>query len=647
MWKLVKRSGENQRKEDILENLLNWNFQKELIDTKNESKQNEIYHNYKTYFSQFKNDFDNVKSVSSQLEGMVEGIVEISGSVKLSAEYIASGAQAQTEDVARSMNVADNLAEKIGSMDNKSKELIELAYEMSKENGIGKEALQNLIVNQKKNREAIQSITDEIYLLLEKTQKINEVTQVLYGIASQTNLLALNASIEAARAGEAGKGFAVVADEVRKLSEESRMASEHINESISDINFALDDLKRVIDTSGTTFDEQGTAVEKVKNTVEKVNISVDDFIERQKEFNRDVVDLTGEKEKLIDSVSSIASVVQEASATTQEVASLTISQDSMADLLVKMSRDLCDKIELIDNNSSKIQTTMIEKKKKKIAMIWDLDDPFWEPATKEAVKTGKVLDFEVSIFAPKTRGNQGTKEMADYLDQVLVNNYNGIVISPIAEPMIAERLKKAVAQGIKIVFLLSTVEGIPYEALVGTDAIQCGKNAAKVSKQIVDNQGEVIVGMWSDNKLASIEERAEGFLKEIGTNSNIIVHKVGVIGEPTEAEADKIISKMLKDYPNTKLVYATNVGWGLAYAKYMDKYHPNINVVTVDFTKEIANHMKKGNIKAAIAQRPSVWGSVTLEILVDVFAGKSVEKYKDTGTYEVNMNNIQIFEQRF
>jgi ABC-type sugar transport system substrate-binding protein len=67
----------------------------------------------------------------------------------------------------------------------------------------------------------------------------------------------------------------------------------------------------------------------------------------------------------------------------------------------------------------------------------------------------------------------------------------------------------------------------------------------------------------------------------------------------------------------------------------------------VDFTKEIANHMRKGNIHAAIAQRPFVWGSVTLEQLVDVFAGKKVNQYTDTGTYEVNMNNIQIFEQRF
>jgi methyl-accepting chemotaxis protein/ABC-type sugar transport system substrate-binding protein len=644
MLKLGNKTKGKQSDIITLGKLLSWDFKEDTGTGEGELVQ--IYKDYRDYFTQFKNEFENVKSISGQLEGVVEEIVDASNSVKLSAEYIAKGAQSQTEDVGRCMEVADHLAEKINSMDSKSKELIQMAYGMSAENTNGKEAIQNLIVNQEKNQQVIENITQEIYLLLDKTQKITEVTKVLYGIASQTNLLALNASIEAARAGDAGKGFAVVAEEVRKLSEESRQASEHINKSITDVVSELDNLKVVIDTSGTIFSAQTESVDKVITSAEKVSTTVDDFIVRQKEFNNDVEELTGEKEKLIDTIGSIASVVEEASATTEEVASLTINQNSMADILVKMSQNLCGKVELIHSNSKTIQTAVSLKKKKKIAMIWDLDDPFWDPATKEAEKTAKILDFDVSIFAPKTRGKQGTQEMAEILDKILVNEYDAIVISPIADSKIGERLKKAVDAGIKIIFILSTIEGIPYEALIGTNALQCGMNSGRVVKHLLNNEGEVIIGLWSDYKMATIEERAEGFLKEL-KDSGIKVHKVDVVGEPTEAEAEKIINKMLKDHPDTKLVFATNVGWGLAYARYMNQHHPSIKVVTVDFTKEIANHMRKGNIHAAIAQRPFVWGSVTLEQLVDVFAGKKVNQYTDTGTYEVNMNNIQIFEQRF
>ncbi len=638
-------SKTKQSKSAALNKLLNWHYQEEEELEEGITKQ--IYENYRTYFTDFKNEFENVKSISGQLEGVVEEIVDAAGSVRLSAEFIAKGAQSQTEDVGRCMEVADHLAEKINSMDLKSKQLIQLAYGMSEENISGKAAINNLIVNQEKNHQVIETITEEIYVLLNKTQTITEVTRVLYGIASQTNLLALNASIEAARAGEAGKGFAVVAEEVRKLSEESRQASEHINQSITDVVKELDKLKAVIDTSGTIFSAQTEAVDKVIKSVEKVSFTVDDFIERQKEFHTDVEVLTGEKEKLLDSIGSIASVVEEASATTEEVASLTINQNSMADILVKMSQNLCNKVEVIHNNSSMIQTAVSLKKKKKIAMIWDLNDPFWEPAAKEAEKTAKILDFEVTIHAPKTRGSQGTKEMEEILNQILKENYDAIVISPIADTRITEALKKAVNQGIKIIFILSTAEGVSYEALIGTNALECGINSGKVVKHLLNNEGEVIIGMWSDYKLPTIEERAEGFLKEVAKNSKIKVNKVDVVGEPSEAEAEKIISKMLKDYPAVKLVFATNVGWGLAYARYMNRHHPDIKVVTVDFTKDIADHMRKGNIHTAIAQRPFLWGSMTLELLVDVFAGKPVNRYTDTGTYEVNMNNIQIFEQRF
>ena len=643
---MLRGKNESKKSSIVMEKLRNWDFQ-----TKEEAPDGtlfrDIYDDYKKYFTVFKSEFEDVKTVSGQLEGVVEDIVEASNNVRVSAEYIAEGAQSQANDVGRSIEAAEMLAIKINEMDNKSKELIDNATEMGKENLKGREAIKNLEIHQEKNHQVIEAITNEVHVLFEKINSINDVTKVLYQIASQTNLLALNASIEAARAGEAGKGFAVVAEQVRKLSEESRVASERINKSLGEVTGELDSLKTVMDTSGTIFNDQKEAVVKVIESVELVSTSVDSFIEMQKQFNQNVVDLSGQKEILIEAVDNIAAVVQESSATTQEVASLTISQNSIADILIKMARDLCNKVNTIDKNSKKIKIEIVNRKKKKIDMIWDLEDPFWEPATKVANKTAKSLGFDVTVFAPKTRGNKGTQEMVDHLDYVLANGYDGIAISPIMDPNITDRLKKAANQGIKIIFIQSPVEGIPYESVVGTNTLECGANAGKVAKQILGNTGEVIVGMWTDNKMATIEERAEGFIKEVQKSSSIKINKVGVVGEPSKEDSEKIIAKMLKDYPNTKMVYATNVGWGLAYARYMEKFHPAIKVVMIDFTKDVAVQMKKGNVSAAIAQRPFAWGSVPLELFADVFEGKQVKKYMDTGTYEVNANNMQIFESRF
>ena len=636
----------------IANSLINWDFMQEVPDSndalsrKSSPEMVKIYRQYKQYFTTLKKDFADVSNVSDQLNGISENIELASKNVQNSTDFISQGAQKQAEDVGNCLEIANYLAEKMGLMQDDSLVLVEMAVQMSKQNEDSKKSILALQENQSQNQKAIDSIQQEINILLEKITAIIEVTQMLYEISSQTNLLALNASIEAARAGEAGKGFAVVAEEVRKLSVQSQEASESISTSINGITNELDVLGKTMTTSKDTFDSQAQAIEAVGETMEVLGASIDDFVLKQKNFGTGVDEISEYKDAIVDSVTNINSVIQEFSASTQEVASETFVLDNQISLLNQMSSTLNEKVENISNSNAIIKTSFTERKKKKIAMIWDLDDPFWMPATQEAHNAAKVLGYDIEVFAPKGRGDAGTKEMADFLDYVLENDFDAIVISAIASPSISDRLKKANAQDINIIFLQSALPVVTHESVVGTDSIQCGVDSAKAVADILSQGGCVATNLWSDNIVDAIRDRSTGFNQEISRHDNIDLIEFKAPGGPTQAEADTYIEQVLQNNPSVDVFFATNVGWGLAYCDYLKRHPGAYKVVTVDLTKSVAEAIKKGHISTAIAQRPFTWGSVPLQMLSDIWDGKSISRYTDTGTYMVNANNLSIFESR-
>jgi methyl-accepting chemotaxis protein len=104
---------------------------------------------------------------------------------------------------------------------------------------------------------AAESANTQVIRLGESSGEIGNVIKVITSIAEQTNLLALNATIEAARAGSAGKGFAVVADEVKQLAMETARATGDIGQRVEAIQ---------ADTAAAI-----TVIGEIAQIIEKIN----------------------------------------------------------------------------------------------------------------------------------------------------------------------------------------------------------------------------------------------------------------------------------------------------------------------------------------------------------------------------------------
>ncbi len=210
----------------------------------------------------------------------------------------------------------------------------------------------------------LEEMSKVIETISNSVNEIQEIADMIQGIASQTDLLAMNAAIEAAHAGTAGKGFAVVADEIRKLAEASSSNSKEITQKLALIISNIIKAGRSSEDTGSAFKEINNEVCQVSNSFTEISNSMLEFkssgsqilnaMSQLQEYSARVKSssekINKSTELVLKSVEQVQDVSQQVRKSSGEIASgMEVIQTSIG-----MTKDLSGRIQEVSSNLDKV-----------------------------------------------------------------------------------------------------------------------------------------------------------------------------------------------------------------------------------------------------------------------------------------------------
>ncbi|MBY0013075.1 methyl-accepting chemotaxis protein [Paenibacillus typhae] len=268
-------------------------------------------------------------ATSNHAKEVAEATGEIAqGAASLAAEAEASNRNvelmgAKMQEVAGINSIMDSTAERVLTVSDQ-----------------GAGLMRTLVKQSESTVQMMNLIQENSAMLQESTHLIRSILSPMIAVNKQTNILALNASIEAVRAGAAGRGFIVIADEIRGLANQSNQSIQSVSSITEEISRHIENTVKVVSEAGPLFHEQITSVRESSIIFESVRTEMEAFLELIGQSSASVAELGRFQRQFGESMASVTSVVQQTSASTQEVASMSSQQFIVSEELVALSAKL-------------------------------------------------------------------------------------------------------------------------------------------------------------------------------------------------------------------------------------------------------------------------------------------------------------------
>jgi ribose transport system substrate-binding protein len=263
---------------------------------------------------------------------------------------------------------------------------------------------------------------------------------------------------------------------------------------------------------------------------------------------------------------------------------------------------------------------------KRIILLTNGDDPFWDAMRDGMNKAAEELDLESArLTAVLDKNNNTPKGQVDKLKQYLNQTDIAAVVVSVTDAKnvaIAEAMRNLRKKGVKVVTVDSDVDRSQFRdarfAYLGTDNVIGGQELGKAAAALRPSGGKyaTFVGLES---AANAEERIDGFAQAATgfTQLDSLGDKMDLT---KAAENVRTVLNNHSDINTLVGIWAYNAHAIVSVVKER-RLRDQTTIVVFDAAPKAIEHMKDGNIDAMIVQNPYQMGYLATKLMKAMIDG--------------------------
>jgi ribose transport system substrate-binding protein len=280
--------------------------------------------------------------------------------------------------------------------------------------------------------------------------------------------------------------------------------------------------------------------------------------------------------------------------------------------------------------------------------------PYWQEAAEGLQAAARDLGVKTEMAGPATYDPKAQKE--EFLEVVHRKiTPAGILVSAADPELMRDAIDTAVAAGIPVVTIDADSPKSKRSTFIGTNNYMAGQMSGELLAKELNGKGNVVVFTIPGQE--NLDERFEGCKRVLARNPGIkILQVINMAGDPTKAfDGTQSVMEKGKTPPDAFLcleaLSCREVANVLDRAGVKDK-----TIIAMDTGEETLSWMRKGMIRATIAQKPYTMAYYATRVLDDFHHAKPtgdagavqgshslVPVFMDTGATLVDKSNMASF----